>query len=185
MYGILFVNNVKRSITMPTRQDFYNFHCPRYEEFPSLELYAEQVLSLMKDYLEIFHRDGALLTSNMINNYVKQRIVKPPINKRYDRVHLSYFVVVCLLKGFMNISELCEGLEIILEKNTVRDAYNLFCDELEGALKRAFSEESLPVPEKADTTELALIRSMCTSLANLTLAHCVIEEKKLLPSDRR
>lgn len=179
MYAILFMNNVKRSFTMPTRQDFYNFHCPRYEEFPSLELYAEQVLVLMKEYLGIFHRDGtALLTSNMINNYVKQKIVKPPINKRYDRVHLSYFVVVCLLKGFMNISELCEGLEIILEKSTVKDAYNLFCDELEGALKRAFSEKALPEPEKADTDELKLIRSMCVSLANLTLAHSVIEEKK-------
>lgn len=179
MYAILFMNNVKWSFTMPTRQDFYNFHCPRYEEFPSLELYAEQVLMLMKEYLGIFQRDGmALLTSNMINNYVKQKIVKPPINKRYDRVHLSYFVVVCLLKGFMNISELCEGLAIILEKSTVKDAYNLFCDELEGALKRAFSREPLPEPEKPDSTELELIRSMCISLANLTLAHSVIEEKK-------
>lgn len=179
MYDILFMNNVKRSNKMPTRQDFLNFHCPRYEEFPSLELYAEQVLSLMKDYLGVFHRDETpLLTSNMINNYVKQKIVKPPINKRYDRVHLSYFVVVCLLKGFMNISELCSGLEIILEKSTVKDSYNLFCEELEGALKRAFSEKPLPEPEKADTNELSLIRSMCTCLANLTLAHSIIEEKK-------
>ncbi len=164
---------------MPTRQDFYNFHCPRYEEFPSLELYAEQVLSLMKEYLGVFYDDGApLLTSNMINNYVKQRIVKPPVNKRYDRVHLSYFVVVCLLKGFMNISELCAGLEIILEKNTVRDAYNLFCEELEGALKRVFSGESVHELAAADSNELELIRAMCTSLANLTFAHCIIEEKK-------
>ena len=60
---------------MPTREDFLNFHCPRYEEFPAVELYAEQVLSLIKDYLAIFSGDTPLLTSNMINNYVKQKNV--------------------------------------------------------------------------------------------------------------
>lgn len=164
---------------MPTREDFLNFHCPRYDEFPSLELYAEQVLSLVKEYLALFASDGqTLLTSNMINNYVKQKIVKPPINKRYDRVHLSYFVVVCLLKGFMNISELCEGLELILAKSTVKDAYNVFCDELEAALKRAFSKESIPMPEKPDTLELTMIRSMCTAFSELMLVQYLISDKK-------
>ena len=164
---------------MPTREDYLNFHCPRYEEFPSVELYAEQVLSLVKEYLALFTSDGqTLLTSNMINNYVKQKIVKPPINKRYDRVHLSYFVVVCLLKGFMNISELCEGFELILKKSTVKDSYNVFCDELEAALKRAFSEEHIPEPEKPESEELIIIRSMCTAFAGLTLTHYLIEAKK-------
>ena len=164
---------------MPKKEDYLNFHCPRYEEFPALELYAEQVLSLVKEYLSIFSQDGqVLLTSNMINNYVKQKIVKPPINKRYDRVHLSYFVVVCLLKGFMNISELCEGLELILAKSTVKDAYNVFCEELEAALHRAFSGETLPAPPKPDSEELVIIRSMCTAFAGLTLTHYLIESKK-------
>lgn len=164
---------------MPKREDFLNFHCPRYDEFPAVELYAEQVLSLIRDYLSVFSEDGVLLTSNMINNYVKQKIVKPPVNKRYDRVHLSYFVVVCLLKGFMNISELCEGLEQILAKYTVKDAYNIFCEELESALKRAFSNESLPEREKPDSDILIIIRSMCVSLANLTLVQCMIDEMKI------
>ena len=164
---------------MPTREDYLNFHCPRYDEFPSVELYAEQVLSLVKEYLSLFSSEGqTLLTSNMINNYVKQRIVKPPVNKRYDRVHLSYFVVVCLLKGFMNISELCEGFELILKKHNVKDSYNVFCDELEAALHRAFSTEHIPEPEKPESEELVIIRSMCTAFAGLTLAHYLIEEKK-------
>ena len=165
---------------MPTRQDFLNFHCPRYEEFPAVELYAEQVLSLVKEYLKIFARDEqALLTSNMINNYVKQKIVKPPVNKKYDRVHLSYFMVVCLLKGFMNISELCEGLEYILSSYTVKDAYNIFCDELERAFREAFSGNIAEEDYKGLSNELVIIRSMCVSLANLTLVHCMIDEKKM------
>ncbi len=163
---------------MPTREDYINFHCPRYEEFPTVELYAEQVLSLIKEYLKIFSDGTPLLTSNMINNYVKQRIVKPPVNKKYDGVHLSYFVVVCLLKGFMNISELCEGFEFLLRSYTVREVYNIFCDELEYALRNAFSPEPLPALPAADTDELVIIRSMCTSFANLTLVHCMIAEKQ-------
>ncbi len=163
---------------MPTREDYINFHCPRYEEFPAVELYAEQVLSLIKDYLQIFNQGAQLLTSNMINNYVKQKIVKPPINKKYDRVHLSYFMVVCLLKGFMNISELCSGFELILKNYTVKDAYNVFCEELESAIKCAFTNTA--PPENTNLSdELHIIRSMCTSFANLTLVHCMIEEKKL------
>ena len=163
---------------MPTREDFLNFHCPRYEEFPAVELYAEQVLSLIKDYLAIFSGDTPLLTSNMINNYVKQKIVKPHVNKRYDRVHLSYVVVVCLLKGFMNISELCEGLEFILARHTVKEAYNIFCEELEYAFKRAFSDKPVPEAEAPESDELVIIRAMCTSLASLTLVHCMIDEMK-------
>ncbi len=163
---------------MSTREDYINFHCPRYEEFPAVELYAEQVLTLVKEYLSVFSDSTPLLTSNMINNYVKQRIVKPPVNKKYDAIHLSYFVVVCLLKGFMNISELCEGFEFLLRSYTVREVYNIFCDELEYALKEAFSSDKLPERSPAMTDELVIIRSMCTSFANLTLVHCMIEEKK-------
>ncbi len=163
---------------MPKREDYINFHCPRYEEFPTVELYAEQVLSLIKEYLAIFSDGSPLLTSNMINNYVKQKIVKPPVNKKYDQVHLSYFVVVCLLKGFMNISELCSGFEFLLRSYTVREVYNIFCDELEYALKTAFSADALPERACAATDELIIIRSMCTSFANLKLVHCMIEEKK-------
>ena len=163
---------------MPTREDFINFHCPRYEEFPSLELYAEQVISLVREYLSIFSDGTPLLTSNMINNYVKQKIVKPPVNKKYDRVHLSYFVAVCLMKGFMNISELCSGFELLLGKYTVKDVYNIFCDELESALRCAFIGTPFRPISKDDSDEIVIIRSMCTSFANLTLVHFMIEEKQ-------
>ncbi len=164
---------------MLTREDYINFHCPRYDEFPTVELYAEQVLSLIKEYLSPFYKkEQMLLTANMINNYVKQKIVKPPINKRYDRVHLSYFVVVCLFKGFMNISELCEGLELILATHTVKEAYNMFCDELENALKKTFSKNTQTRQLPVESDELLIMRSMCTSFANLTLVHFMIDEKR-------
>lgn len=165
---------------MPTRQDYINFHCPRYDEFPTVELYAEQVLSLMREYLTLFTPEGqVLLTSNMINNYVKQKIVKPPVNKKYDRVHLAYFMVVCIFKGFMNISELCEGLEFILSKHTVKEAYDIFCEELERALKTTFLKEGNSFDDEKLSDEILIIRAMCTSFASLTFVHCMIEEKKL------
>ena len=48
------------------------FH-PGWEELPGIPLYMDQVIFYLKDSLGFFQREpeGSLLTSSMINNYVK------------------------------------------------------------------------------------------------------------------
>ena len=56
---------------------------PRWEELPDLELYMDQVLSLMDRYLGDcpgFDRKG--LTASMVNNYVKLGVMPPPVKKK-------------------------------------------------------------------------------------------------------
>ena len=68
---------------MKIREDYLNYHCPRWDEFPDVELYADQVLSVVQRHVSFFEDTVEMsFTSNMINNYVKQKIVKPPINKK-------------------------------------------------------------------------------------------------------
>ncbi len=163
---------------MKTREDYLNYHCPRWEEFPDVELYADQVLSIIQKHVSFFEDDVEMpFTSNMINNYVKQKIVKPPVNKKYDRVHLAYFTVVCMLKGFFSISELCNGIEYLMKSNNVKELYTIFCDELETAIKTTF-DPSLPLPKriKEETKEIEIIRATCFSFANLVFAKHVINE---------
>ena len=67
---------------------------PGWEAFPSLELYMDQVIALINQYLEVFEADREekdyVVTAAMVNNYVKMKIVPAPVKKRYTKVHLAY-----------------------------------------------------------------------------------------------
>ena len=163
---------------MKVREDFINYHCPRWDEFPDVELYADQVLSVMQRHVNFF--DGTVemtFTSNMINNYVKQKIFKPPVNKKYDRVHLAYFTVVCLLKNLFSISEICNGIEYLMKSGNVKELYGIFCDELESAMRTTFAPDKYPhQPMENASGELEIIRAACFSFANLVLTKQIINE---------
>ena len=70
-------------------EDIMQYHCPRWNELPEIELYIDQVIYILESNLSIFnkHSDTPLITSSMINNYVKQHILKPPTKKKYNREH--------------------------------------------------------------------------------------------------
>ena len=82
---------------------------------PSIELYKDQLVSVLSEYMESFFADEKLITSSMINNYVKQKIIKPPVNKKYDREHLAFLYVLCLLKKYVSIEQIKTGIDFILK----------------------------------------------------------------------
>ncbi|MBE7009796.1 MAG: DUF1836 domain-containing protein, partial [Ruminococcaceae bacterium] len=78
---------------------------PRWNELPDLELYMDQVLSLIERYLEGYPgRKG--LTAAMVNNYVKLGVMPPPVKKRYTRLHLAYLLAICVLKASLPIDSI-------------------------------------------------------------------------------
>lgn len=49
---------------------------PAWEELPGIPLYMDQVILYLGESLELFQREGSsLLTSSMINNYVKTGLI--------------------------------------------------------------------------------------------------------------
>lgn len=160
--------------------EILNYHCPRWNEFPDIDLYMDQVVNILEKNLSLFESSysGNIITSSMINNYVKQKVVKPPKNKKYDRVHLSYLFVVCIFKRIMSIPEICKGIESILKKYDISTVYNIFCDELELALKNAFNCEEDATLSKDLPKEIRLIKTAVTSFAKLQYAHSLINEDK-------
>ncbi|MCR5826681.1 MAG: DUF1836 domain-containing protein [Oscillospiraceae bacterium] len=111
---------------------------PRWDELPDLELYMDQVLSLMERYLGAYPGyDRRGLTASMVNNYVKLGVMPPPVKKKYARIHLAHLIIICVLKGSFPI-ELIKNL--ILASADAQDgsaAYNQFCDAFEASLARA------------------------------------------------
>ena len=80
---------------------------PAWQELPELELYMDQVLSLIARYLGGYPGfDKRGLTAAMVNNYVKQGVLPAPKKKRYSRAHLAQLLIICLLKTSLPISDI-------------------------------------------------------------------------------
>lgn len=164
-------------------KDILDFHCPRYKELPMISLYKDQVISYVEETLKPLnlHPMERLLTPTMLNNYVKQRVVSPPHNRRYNEKHLAYLIVVCLLKQVYSLTEICELIKIQIDTCPIEEAYDSFCLELEKSLRLVFSSrESIHLnSDKKLTIEAELVQSVVTSVSyKLFTQKCLIDRKR-------
>ena len=159
-------------------EDLIEFHCPRWEELPEIELYVDQVVSILQKNLIIFAKDKEtqVITSSMINNYVKKDILNSPIKKKYNREHLAKLFVICICKKIMSISEIGESIESMQKAYSVEEGYNIFCKELEKSIKQAFdyTNKKHDFPLEEETRELATLKAITTAFANTVLVDRLI-----------
>lgn len=98
---------------------------PVFDDLPDVNLYMDQVVSYVDGILDPYSRDEQkLITSFMVNNYVKAKIIEPPKSKRYDKNQLSYLIAICLLK---QITEMA-NMAVLLRKETFIGETNEFYD---------------------------------------------------------
>ena len=88
----------------------------RPSEIPNIDLYMDQVTSFMNDHLQNSRRfeDDKILTKTMINNYAKNKLLPPPIKKRYSKEHLFVLVFIYYMKGFFSLSDIQTILKLSL-----------------------------------------------------------------------
>ncbi len=102
---------------------------PAWQELPTLPLYMDQVIYLMNTYLALLpeeRMEDRQVTPAMINNYVKLKIIPPPVKKRYGRLHLAYLIQVCILKQSMNTSEIRHLLPVDMSEEEMQETYAAF-----------------------------------------------------------
>ena len=120
----------------------HSFHCPRWAELPSIPLYMDQVMIVLEDAIGLF-ADGEekVLTSTMINNYVKQKLLDPPAKKKYSRQHLAVLIIITLLKKTLSMAEMAGLLQVLFEAYGIEKTYDMFCAHLEQSLTQTFAED--------------------------------------------
>ena len=162
-------------------QMLMKLHLPRYHELPALELYMDQVISVTNQILSPLFPESStpILTATMINNYVRRKLVCPPIKKRYTRDHLAYFIVVALLKPVYSIGEIGAMIQRQIEVSDTETAYDLLCTELEESIWAILQcgELQKPLPHVG---EADLLRAVVISLANKIYVEKVLEYSGLL-----
>lgn len=114
-------------------ESYLNEHAlPKWEELPALDLYMDQVVALINGYLGFLPKEvgmDAVVTAAAINNYVRKKIVPPPVKKRYSRIHLAYLLMICSLKQSVSISYVQQMIPVTLSEETVRTVYDQFVEQ--------------------------------------------------------
>jgi len=106
-----------------------DFRLPQWDELPDMDLYMDQVVMLLQRYLNFLPEDehgNAAITASIINNYVRLKIMPPPVKKKYTRVHMGYLIMVCSLKQSVNIPYIQKMLPLGLPEAEVRRIYEAY-----------------------------------------------------------
>ena len=84
-----------------------SYRLPEWQELPQINLYLDQVIALVNQFLGFFVYDPAeekLLTPSMVNNYVKSRLIPPPVRKKYGRKHIALLLMICTFKQSVSMA---------------------------------------------------------------------------------
>ncbi len=87
-------------------ENFPNIHA---SDIPGIDLYMDQVTTFLQDNLRPISRDpeeDKFLTKTMINNYVKNKVLHPPVKKKYSREHMMLLIMIYYMKSFLSISDI-------------------------------------------------------------------------------
>ena len=147
-----------------------DFHLPRWNELPTIDLYIDQLVSLLEQYLAGYikndnEKDDKIITKTMINNYVKHSVIKPPINKKYNKEHIASLFVIFVLKQVYSMNDIKKLISLAIETSPIELAYNRFCSELEKAIRIVFAEKNYVKNSKL-SEEQYILRNVVQSFAN-------------------
>lgn len=149
-----------------------------WDRLPEIYLYMDQVLTYMNKQLCLFERDEntCLLTSSMINNYVKDGVLPRPEQKKYSREHLAILTVICMLKQVLSIQDISTLIKILLQSASQSEMYDRFTEAQVAAMKDVCKRVIDTASHgEADLTRLAIELSVEAN-ARRTAAERILSE---------
>ena len=106
-----------------------NYRLPEWEEIHDIGLYMDQVVTLLKQYLDYLPpelKEDQVITPAAINNYVRKKIMPEPVKKKYYRTHIAYLIMICTLKQCMSIATLQTMIPMGLTEEELKQTYTAF-----------------------------------------------------------
>ena len=162
-----------------------NFHIPRWKELPSVDLYLDQVVTLINSCLSPYiffnddYKENELLTKTMINNYVKNNLISAPVKKQYSRRHLAKLFVICVLKQVYSMQDIIKIISIALSEANVEDAYDNFCNLFEESLICTYNKKDF-IDKQLNNDNTYLIKSVLLSCSYKIYIQNMLHQKKRL-----
>jgi len=160
-----------------------NFHLPRWNELPNIDLYLDQVVNLINSTLSpyIFLNNDKkkeniqVLTKTMINNYVKNNLIEAPEKKQYSKIQLAKLFVICILKQVYSMQDISTLISIALENTSAEEKYNSFCNLFEEALRCTFNQKDFIDTNTDNSNLLRYVLLSCSY--KIYVQNIIIKEK--------
>lgn len=146
------------------------FTLPTWEQLPQLELYMDQVILLLRQYLSPLHHedDDKAITTSIINNYVRMKIIPPPVKKKYSRVHIASLIMICILKQSLSISCIQRMLPEEQNEATLQPLYHNFVEQY-GTVQESFIQHTKMENTEKLLTSCAILSTLSTELTEFLL----------------
>lgn len=171
----------------------------QFSDIPAIDLYMEQLISLLDSKFSGFKRDEGdkIFTKTMINNYTKLGLLMPPENKKYTQEHMILLTLIYNLKNILSINDIKSLFAPVLNNITTRDDDIMLLDDIYAAfldlnkiefdnLYNSFMQKMNMIKEKTeglekdnkDTAQLFLFVIMLVAHSNVQkrLAERIIDE---------
>ncbi|MBR6545858.1 MAG: DUF1836 domain-containing protein [Clostridia bacterium] len=115
-------------------REYREFEATSWDSLPDIELYMEQITGYLNRQLRVQTRqdreDSQVLTSSMVNNYVKSGLITRPIQKRYDREQLAQLYMLCSMKQILNIPDAAALIRYLTSKeHPISEVYDAFVSD--------------------------------------------------------
>lgn len=157
------------------------------DEIPDLDLYMDQVITLFENKLSHSKRTETdkLLTKTMINNYAKDKLLLPIVNKKYSRENIILLILIFNLKQSLSIADIKTILSNIGNDDiNLIDFYNKYFENTNNDFDDFTNELSDVTIDNDSTEELSLLilslinkSNMYKKLALDLLDNCITKEE--------
>ncbi|WP_296114565.1 DUF1836 domain-containing protein [uncultured Anaerococcus sp.] len=105
-----------------------NISLPLWESLPDEGIYKEELLTYLKENLKPLQVvDKNIITSSMVNNYVKLGYIDKPIKKKYYRSSIAQIILISIFKQVIKMEDLSKGMNIEISTFGLEEVYkNLY-----------------------------------------------------------
>ena len=112
-----------------------------WDQIPDLGLYMDQVVTFITRVYEPLYGEDihSYLSSSMINNYVKSKLIPRPTGKKYSREQIALLTMIIALKQTCTMEDIRRMLTLD-EGQTVEGLYSAFCQRFSHVIQSMCGE---------------------------------------------
>lgn len=142
-------------------EELSSFNVGKWEEWPDINLYMDQVISYLDKYMNYFriYDDEKMITPSIINNNTKDGVLPKPVRKKYSRSLLSTLLMFCITRQVLSGRELSTMLGELTVSEDFSKIHKAFGDTLEAQLEHILEQTRSDTDDfqTADRQQLAWI----------------------------
>ncbi len=126
---------------------------------PDLGLYMDQVITFItRMYAPLYGEEAGYLSSSMINNYVKARLIPRPEGKKYNREQIAMLAMIVALKQVASMEDI-RAMLTPRDGMTIETLYTLFCERHRSAVADLWEDDENQHTDLPPAMNFAIVSS--------------------------